>query len=487
MRPVPALLAAILAAAPRLVAAEPLNHAGTDFYFGDLHAHTGLSLDGYSSDFGAPCPGGYECGSVATVLQDARDVRDLDFVSLTEHGNGFRSVEDPLDWEVQLENVLAADDPDGGFVTVPGVELWLWKVDGSIRDHRNLYFFGDSSDLDGLSLQELVPDESGAPYTTDACSEIFDWLGQIQQTRGTLLLIPHHPAAQPPGATDWTCVDMAFNPVVENFSEHGNSQWPSYEGSYDPIDPDAEWPGSTVDYALSPDHLGLRLGIIGGTDSHDTRPGSTCDLDPRFADHAENYGGGLMVVAIDEGERFDRAAILQAMRSRRTLSTSGPRIPVEFLATSGGITLAAMGEEVDATPAELVTFRVTVPLADAVHVTGATLIRPEHSRTPMTDVDVGHWEETLSPDESLVAYALVEMDGAAYWQDLGIECDDGGEDGTELIWTSPIWIDVAGDDDSAGIDEGGCECSSGNGSVGITGWTLLVLAGRLRRRARRLP
>jgi len=461
------LLATLALAWAGGAAADPISFEDHDYYFGDLHAHTGLSLDGYSDDVGAACPDGFECGSAATVLDDARDLFDLDFVALTEHGNGIHAVRDIGDWDAQLASVQDADDPDGGFVTIPGVELWLWDGSGAIRDHRNLYLFGTDDQLEGLSLAELIGVPDGPPFTTDDCSEIFTFLAGQEAQRGPMLLIPHHPASQPPGAADWTCSDPSFNPAVENYSEHGNSQWPSYPGSFDPVASTAEQPDSTVDAALSPQRHGLRLGILGGTDSHDTRPGSVCDIDPRFEHNEVNYGGGLTVAVLPAGALFDRDAVAEAIRDRRTLATSGPRIPVRFEALAGGSQLAAMGEETTASAGAEVVFRVAVPVADAALVTGVTLVRPDEATAPMIEVEVGAWEETLVVDDAgIVAYAVVEVDGAAHWAAAAVTCDDGGEDDRELLWTSPIWLDPADggdDDDDDSADPGdGCGCAAGS-------------------------
>jgi hypothetical protein len=477
-----------LALTPPPALASPINHAGLDYYFGDLHTHTGHSMDGYSGDLYG-CPDGYDCGDVSSVLQDARDVFDLDFLAITEHGNGLHAVQAPWVWEDQLSEVQAANDPEGGFVTVPGVELWLWAGNGSIRDHRNLYLFGTDEQLDGLGLDEIRGEDDAPPFTTDDCLVVFDHLETLEQTRGDILLIPHHPAIQPPAAADWTCVDPRFNPVVENYSEHGNSQWPSYPDSFDPVDPDAEQPASTVDRALSPVGYDLRLGIVGGTDSHDTRPGSVCDLDPRFRNNAVNYGGGLSVVALPEGDLLDRSAILSAMRDRRTLATSGPRIPVHFEIRSDGTPVASMGEQFDHVTSEAIEFLVSVPTADTAYVTGVTLIQPDTAWTPIMEDEPGRYVGEVDLGANNVVYALVEIDGEAYWGDQAVDCDDGGEDDREFIWTSPIWVDeIAGmddddtseadDDDSAGDDDG-CECDTGGGDLTTTSgvlWGLLLAA-----------
>jgi hypothetical protein len=72
---------------------------GQTFYFGDLHAHTGISPDGGSSDAGS-WPGAYPCwdpdpldgidppcGSLEGAFDAARDTYHLDFVSFTDHSS----------------------------------------------------------------------------------------------------------------------------------------------------------------------------------------------------------------------------------------------------------------------------------------------------------------------------------------------------------------------------------------------------------------
>jgi len=475
-RGLPALTALLIALVPALrPGAEPVNLAGLDYYFGDLHAHTGLSLDGGSNDL--TCPWGDTCGDHADVLSDARAVYGLDFVSITEHGNGHHAMEDPDDWATQLADVLAADDP-GGFVTIPGVEVWLWHADGEIRDHRNLYLFGDAGDLAGLTLEELLSDPDEPPFTTDDCPSIFDWLEALEDRRGPALLIPHHPALQPPGATDWGCSDGYFNPVVENYSEHGCSQSDTSDGGFDSGE-EAEQADSLVDHALALEGYGLRLGLIGGTDSHDTRPGSVCDLDPRFATKP-NFGGGLSVVALEEGATFDRQAVLGALRSRRTLASSGPRIPVAVELRMDGQGYAGMGDDVVVPAGASLEIAVQVPLADAPYVTGVDLVRPELDEWPMVETEAGSFLESLSlsPGETAVFYARIEVDGASYWADAQVDCDDGGEGPEEYLWSSPIWVEVeAGDDDdSSGDDDDDCSCRQAAGDRPLGSLSALVLA-----------
>src|SRR5262249_30028684 len=154
---------------------------------------------------------------------------------------------------------------------------------------------------------------------------------------GPMLLLPHHPALQSPMATDWSCYDAHFSPSVEVYSEHGSS-----EGGGSTFDP----PWSTyvqsgsVDWALDPEGPDLELGFFGGTDSHDTKPGSVCDRDLMQLQFP--YGGGLTVAVLPDGQRFDRAAIHDALVTRHTYETSGPLMPVVATYGSGGARLGGM-------------------------------------------------------------------------------------------------------------------------------------------------
>ncbi len=467
------LLVALLAAP--VATAAPREHGGALYYFGDLHVHTGLSFDGTASDVGAGCDGN-DCGAVATVVEDARTVFDLDFVSLTDHGNGWPAVVDEDAWAALQQQLLEADAAHEDFVGIIGVEVFRWKTDGTLRDHRNVYLFGDDDQLQGLSLDELAGDE-GAPFVSDQCGQLWDWLDDLVSRRGDALLIPHHPAVDPPASTDWTCQDPRYNPVVENYSQHGNSQIESYDGSFD-APGSAERPGGTVERALDPAGYGIRIGIIGGTDSHDTRPGSVCDRDPKFMAHEVDYGGGLTVVILDADETFDRRAIYDALVARRTMSTSGPRIPVGFRAVVDGEVVATIGQEVEADPDRQVVIEVDVPEEDGALVEQVLLRAPVGQRFEMEREDDGVWRLplTLPADATTVVYPEVVVDGATYWAARGVDCDDGGEDQRELLWTSPIWLDATASD-----EPGGCSCRSSDPTPLAVGFLPLLYVAVVRR------
>jgi hypothetical protein len=67
---------------------------------------------------------------------------------------------------------------------------------------------------------------------------------------------------------------------------------------------------------------GVRLGIVGGSDTHDSRPAN-----PHTERHADWKPAGLTAVW---AEWLDRRALFDAFASRRCYATTGPRIVMDF-------------------------------------------------------------------------------------------------------------------------------------------------------------
>ncbi len=142
----PALFATISAAD----ASETFD--GQTFFFGDLHAHTGVSHDAWSADGGAEdeevhdhwesvssaCPVG-NCGTMEAVFDTAID-NWLDFVALTDHHD---SDEGDFDWLLELS--LRRED----LIVIPSVELRYQTTGFAHYGHKNMYVFQDG-DLTGL-------------------------------------------------------------------------------------------------------------------------------------------------------------------------------------------------------------------------------------------------------------------------------------------------------------------------------------------------
>jgi hypothetical protein len=125
------------------------------------------------------------------------------------------------------------------------------------------------------------------------------------------LMIPHH-LAYPRGrrGVNWDVFDETATPVVEIYSEHGNSEddrgpYPMVTHSFG-----GRQTANTVRAALA---RGLRFGFVGSSDDHAGFPGA--------------YGAGLMAALATD---LTRSAILDAIRARRTYALTGDRIEVGF-------------------------------------------------------------------------------------------------------------------------------------------------------------
>ena len=458
--------------------------AGTRFYFGELHAHTGLSGDGGSADLDNCNPEG-DCGDLAAFFDTARYESGLDFCAITDHVNGSGEM-DASGWPITLDLVQSAHDPAGGFVALLGAEVQYVLEDPAPLGHKNTLFFRD--DVSDVPLEPL-----GIAGYTPSCDETWARIRELDATYGPLLTIPHHPAPAIPMPTDWSCHDQALSPVVEIYSNHGNSRDTVDVDSYDPPLHDIT-PEGTVDHALSV--FGNRLGIIGGTDGHDTRPGETCATDGHNLDMP--YGGSLTGLYFDES--LSRTAIHDAIVARHTFATSGPKVPVLLTLVGGaGQTLAVGGDEVVIDEGATLLARLQIPVGQVQHVRNVELFSCDLTVQQMTDLGGGVYERPIESSElPWWGYGVVTLDGDAHFTELGIDCHDGGEDGTETIWTSPIWADLLGgdDDDSAGeeppadddtiITDGGCHttCRNDDGVMGggVAAGLLLLLGALSRRR-----
>jgi hypothetical protein len=165
--------------------------------------------------------------------------------------------------------------------------------------------------------------------------------------------------------------------------------------------------------------------------------------------HGHDYAGGLTIVALDgEDAELTRSAIYDQIVGRRTMVTSGPRIPLQVrwsLANGGGtrgigktITVGSMGSTT-------LTVRVPAEYEDLVSSVSAvgndTRFTLRESRT-----EVGTWSRAIRnaaiPDW---LYVEIRIDGAAYYAEHSVEfaagCPDGGTDDDEYLWSSPTWFE----------------------------------------------
>ena len=414
---------ALLLAVPTTFAAEDFR--GHTFYFGDLHAHTGVSPDGYAIEYGN-CNEPIECGAVADVFDIARE-DGLDFVALTDH-----TTADAGEFNALLDRVRAENSST--LVTIPAMELGFGNTTQQYG-HKNIYVFqDDDTKLDGLSFDEL---KANGGIKDDCAVDAWMNAARLNAEYGPTLLLAHHPAAQAVATTDWSCHNQAFEPVVEVYSDWGNSL--TYDPDFDPPDlvsdfSDLDVPSrdATIDEAL--ETFSLPVGFIAATDMHDTRPGMTCDRVYR-----SGYGGGLTMVVLDDDTPFKRSTIYGELVARRTLATSGPMMPVLVQWTTKDGIVHDIGEQLrvpnNGTSTKLT---VRVPAAWEGYVTGVDAIG-NASDIALAEASPGLWQVSIRNNALPTwLYVAVAIDGAALYG-AGV-CEDGGEDDREFIWSSPTWF-----------------------------------------------
>lgn len=273
--------------------------------FGDIHNHNAM---------------GYGVGSLERSIDIAR--RHLDFFAFTGHAiwhdlvpmeggreahwlEGFRRLEEG--WP-KVQNLIEDANRAPEFSAFLGYE---W--------HSSMY--GDQC--------VVFPEDHRPLYKPDTVSALRTFCREENA-----LMIPHH-LAYPKGhrGVNWDVFDPCCTPVVEIFSEHGNSEddrgaFPFFNHSMG-----GRETTNTVQHALA---RGLRFGFVASSDSHNGFPGA--------------YGEGIMAALVTENSR---AAILEAIRARRTYALTGDRIEIAF-----GVDGANMGASIEPRPRAEVSFDV---------------------------------------------------------------------------------------------------------------------------------
>jgi hypothetical protein len=263
--------------------------------YGDIHNHNAH---------------GYGVGSIERSLDIAR--AHLDFFAFTGHsswhdmpsieGNrerhwieGFKRLKDT--WP-RVQQVIAEGNRDGEFCAFLGFEWhssrWGDQCVVFPRDHRPLFYAHDPEDLRHFCLEERA------------------------------LMIPHH-LAYPKGSrgVNWEAFREDCTPVVEIYSEHGNSEDDRGPFAFFAHSMGGRETANTARAALD---AGLRFGFVASSDDHAGFPGA--------------YGEGLMAALVRD---FDRESIFEAIRARRTYALTGERIEVDF-----SVNGAAMGSTIEA-------------------------------------------------------------------------------------------------------------------------------------------
>jgi hypothetical protein len=270
--------------------------------YGDIHNHNAH---------------GYGVGSIERSLEIART--HLDFFAFTGHSSwhdmpamegqrerhwidGFKRLKDT--WP-RVQQVIAGGNRDGEFCAFLGFEWhsshWGDQCVVFPGDHRPLFYASEPARLRQFCREERA------------------------------LMIPHH-LAYPKGrrGVNWDAFTEECTPVVEIYSEHGNSEEDRGPFAYFTHSMGGRATANTARAALD---AGLRFGFVASSDDHAGFPGA--------------YGEGLMGALVED---FSREGILEAIRARRTYALTGDRIELDFAVQGApmGASIEA-GKQVEAT------------------------------------------------------------------------------------------------------------------------------------------
>jgi hypothetical protein len=312
----------------------------TRILFGDIHNHNAH---------------GYGVGSIERSLEVART--HLDFFAFTGHSSwhdmpsmegqrerhwieGFKRLKDT--WP-RVQDVIAGGNRDGEFCSFLGFEWhssqWGDQCVVFPRDRRPLFYSAEPEALRRFCQEERA------------------------------LMIPHH-LAYPKGrrGVNWDVFREDCTPVVEIYSEHGNSEDDRGPFTFFTHSMGGRETANTARAALA---AGLRFGFVGSSDDHAGFPGA--------------YGEGLMAALATD---FTREGIFEAIRARRTYALTGDRIEVDFTVEG-----APMGASIAAGKTVAVSFDVRGrDELDVVEITqdGRIVHRsfPSETRSPGNPVQV---------------------------------------------------------------------------------------------------
>lgn len=366
-----------------------------ELFFGDLHAHASVSPC-YWKD----CP---EC-SPDDFFHYAREISGLDFVALTDHDHGLSDET----WEAVQMAVCHHYDP-GRFVTFLGYE-WTNNRFG----HQNVYFSGDRGPLiraRGKDGDFIAPTQLWEQWEAQGVEAIS---------------IPHHTGVSQFPA-DWTFHHPQFQPVSEVTSLWGNLL--SFQ-SQEQTRISNLLPGRFVSEALED---GYRLGFVGGSDSHDCRPGNPTFggrikpnvvegqmmghnvLAPPNVPHLGDDTCNTRGLTATWASELTRPALWEAIRRKHTYATTGARIAMRV--TMGD---ALAGDRVStANPSMTVDIVGTYLIHD---VTVVANNRPIHQVSPDSDRISFRYSIPAEFPPGFVYVHVRQRDG-------------------HQAWTSPFWLD----------------------------------------------
>jgi hypothetical protein len=215
------------------------------------------------------------------------------------------------------------------------------------------------------------------------------------------------------GGYDWHYYNEELVRLVEIYSKHGSAE---YFGC--PRAPFNQQVDGCVQTALRKGH---KLGFVGASDTHASRPGSNL-----YQDHTYAQSGLTAVFA----PSLDRGAIYQALKQRRCYATTGQHIILRFWLNG-----AFMGGDVRLQHAEQVK-DVRIEVATPGEIDTVELLKngkPFYRYNGHLTPDLGWWRDNGWEMEVRTLDREVTT-GTDYYY-VRVTQRDGA-----MAWSSPIWV-----------------------------------------------
>ena len=353
-------------------------------YWGDPHVHTVLS----------DCHA-VRCRSVMFCFTAARHFEGLDWAAAADHVSNGRC--ELARWKESRALSDACNDPPA-FVALPAYEA---SFKGGCGGDNNVYM---------LRWAEMFVDDYEDGSVKTMCEKLAEQLTPGEE----FFAVPHHTTRT--GKHGEIGEDIypgdALMPVIEIHSKWGTSE---FRGNPNPLHKVHPGPSYAVDLL----NAGLRLGFVGGTDTHSTMPAGFGD------DHLDRLPGMTAVLA----DELTRPAIFDGIRGRDCYAASLERIYLDV-----SIAAAAMGQSAD-WPDPAAPRAIEVAAAGRSDVTRIDVVRNGQT---IHSQPVGDWRGGLSfTDTDNLAGLWLESPhlGRFVYYYVRVTCTSGAQ-----AWSSPVWL-----------------------------------------------
>jgi uncharacterized protein DUF3604 len=367
--------------APKRLSVRGADGSRRKLYMGDLHNHLAVD-DGHQ-------------GTVDQLFNIHRDRFSMDFGATTSHGDSNKLLISELAHNDALAESMIEDRT---FVTIPGFEWTQGDFVVPRAGHRHVIY-------------ETIGGPLYRP-TEGYSDSIREFVELMSKTNG--LLFAHHITRASTAGTDWSYVNVQVEPAVEMCSSWGRFEYYQNPGHIN----GPEMKSCSVQDAWM---MGIRIGVIGGSDGHNL-----------FGDRIQ----GLTGVYATE---LSRAGIFDAIRKRHCYATTGDPIELEFRVNDH-----LMGSEIEASGGPLIEayvkgVRKLLAVEVIKYTKGVQSPFPTVHKAQVYGMESKVWWRDPNFDADSFYYLRVtqEADPAVAERYAGI---DENPFPTEMAWSSPVWV-----------------------------------------------